>query len=484
MAPNLPLVAQMPEAIPFAPETRPADSGHAPFNAWEHLPSPPSGVVVWVAEEHATVPRGGDAAAARRAGTEILTDRWSTSCRALSVEHLPDSVAAFWLVGVTSAANILACLQRVRDRLTAAGTVVITFGVDAQPSRVPRWREFWVSIGQRLGFGLRDRGPGHLVLELADEQPRWRLALASERDWPQVGELFEAIYHQPLDRELWAWKYAEGRGNAVLAFKGDQLVAHYGGMYRDIRLAGKPEWAMQVGDVMVHPAQRAVWTRQGAFFLTCSTWAEMYGPFDFGFPSGRHMRLAEKLGIYVQAGKVLESRWTPAERPGPRIATRLQPIAAQTAAIGAEIDALWSAMAADLAEAAVCVRDWRWLQRRYLQHPSFRYEVVAVRARWTGRLIGVLVIRLHPDECELLDLVGRLADIPALIDQARRICALRGRRSLYLWISDTRARHFQVHGATQREIDLEIPTDGWTGSPRARELVDRWWLTAGDSDYR
>jgi hypothetical protein len=474
----------MPEAIPLPPETRPADSDHAPFNAWEHLPSPPTDVVVWVAEDHATAARGIDADGARQVRTEVLTDRWSTSCRALSVEQLPDTVPAFWLVGVTPATNILACLQRARDRLMAAGRVVITFGDEDRPSRLPRWREFWASIGQRLGFEVRDRGSDHLVLELANEQPRWRLALATERDWPQVGELFEAIYHQPLDRELWAWKYAEGRGNAVLAFKGDQLVAHYGGMYRDILLRGQPEWAMQVGDVMVHPAQRAVWTRQGAFFLTCSTWAEMYGPFDFGFPSGRHMRLAEKLGIYVQAGKVLESRWTPAESTRPRAGTRLQPVDAQGGAIGAEIDVLWSAMAADLAEAAVCVRDWQWLQRRYLHHPSFRYEVVSVRARWTGRLIGVLVIRLHPDECELLDLIGRLADIPLLIDQARRICALRRRGSLYLWISDTRARHFQVHGAAQREIDLEIPTDGWTGSSRAGELVHRWWLTAGDSDYR
>jgi hypothetical protein len=130
------------------------------------------------------------------------------------------------------------------------------------------------------------------------------------------------------------------------------------------------------------------------------------------------------------------------------------------------------------------VRDWAWLQSRYLCHPSIRYEVVAVRRRGSGRLLGVLALRLHPQECELLDLLGRIADIPTLIDQARRICALRGRQSLYLWIGDARARHFQVHGAVQSEIDLEIPTDGWTGSPRAQELVNRWWLTAGDSDYR
>ena len=455
------------------------------IDAWLSANDSTAGLVLWSLDGDHVAQRLRDRGHSVNVGdTVALTDRWSISRLIPAVRNDVVDCAAFWYSGMTPEANILGSLRLAADRLLPGGQVVVTFSSGGEHPRLPRWREFWISIGQRLGFTVRDRGPNHLILELSAEQPRWRLALASERDWPQVGELFEAIYHQPLDRELWAWKYAEGRGNAVLAFKGDQLVAHYGGMYRDILLAGKPEWAMQVGDVMVHPAQRAVWTRQGAFFLTCSTWAEMYGPFDFGFPSGRHMRLAEKLGIYVQAGKVLESRWTPAERPGPRIATRLQAVDAQAAAIGAEIDTLWTAMAAELADAAVCVRDWRWLQRRYLQHPSFRYEVVAVRARWTGRLIGVLVIRLHPDECELLDLVGRLADIPALIDQARRICALRGRRSLYLWISDTRARHFQVHGATQREIDLEIPTDGWTGSPRAGELVDRWWLTAGDSDYR
>ena len=456
-----------------------------PIDFWALAGALTAPVVLWSLD-------GGEAAQHLRergrspipAETQALTERWPTS---RLIPAVPNDVAgceAFWYIGMTPEVNILGSLRLAADRLLPGGQVLVTFSEEKRSARLPRWREFWASIGQRLGFSVCERSLGHLVLRLGSDQPRWRLALASERDWPQVGELFEAIYRQPLDRELWAWKYADGRGNAVLAFKGDRLVAHYGGMYRDILLGGEPEWAMQVGDVMVHPAQRAVWTRQGAFFLICSTWGEMYGPLDFGFPLGRNMRLAEKLNLYAQAGKIIESRWTVAETTRPRIGTRLQAVDAQAAAIGAEIDALWSAMAADLCQAAVCVRDWQWLQRRYLCHPSFRYEVVAVRARWTGRLLGVLVIRLHPDECELLDLIGRPADIPVLIDQARRLCALRGRGSLYLWISDTRAQHFQVHGAAQREIDLEIPTDGWTGSPRAGELVDRWWLTAGDSDYR
>lgn len=472
-------------SVTFAAPLSDAESGALVAPDDLYLPPPPARIVVWS-------PGGREAQrslrargrAARIAATEVLTDRWPISRLALSTTDITETVDAFWLTGVTPAANTLACLQRARDRLALGGIVLVTFSVEPQPPRLPRWREFWVSIGLRLGFAVRDQGPAHLVLKLDGAQPRWRLALASERDWPQIGTLFETIYRQPFNLDLWAWKYGEGRGHAVLAFKGDELVAHYGGMYRDILLAGEREWAMQVGDVMVHPAQRAVWTRQGAFFLTCSTWAEMYGPLDFGFPSGRSMRLAEKLGIYVQAGKVLESRWTPAESTRPRAGTRLQAVDADAVAIGQEIDALWSAMAADLGKAAVCVRDWQWLQRRYLRHPSFQYEVVAVRARWSGRLLGVLAMRLHPEECELLDLIGRLADIPTLIDQARRICALRGRRSLYLWIGDAHAGHFQVHGAVQREIDLDIPTDGWTGSARAQELVDRWWLTAGDSDYR
>jgi hypothetical protein len=471
----------------FAPSTVLASEavGVNQIDAWAQSRTLPVRVVLWSMD-------GGEAEQGLRergyrpslAGTQALTDRWPISRLVPSISDDGGVWDAFWFAGMNPAANILGCLQFARDRLAPGGLVVVTFGQESQSPRLPRWREFWVSIALRLGLTVRSRGDGYVELEPGDARPRWRLALATERDWPQIGVLFEAIYQQPLDLDLWAWKYAEGRGNAVLAFKGDELVAHYGGMYRDILLRGEREWAMQVGDVMVHPAQRAVWTRQGAFFLTCSTWAEMYGPLDFGFPSGRHMRLAEKLGIYVQAGKVLESRWTPAESTRPRAGTRLQAVDADAVAIGPKIDALWSTMAADLGEAAVCVRDWQWLQRRYLRHPSFRYEVVAVRARWSGRLLGVLVVRLHPEECELLDLIGRLADIPTLIDQARRICALRGRGSLYVWISDTRAGHFQAHGAVQREIDLEIPTDGWTGSPRARELVDRWWLTAGDSDYR
>lgn len=416
--------------------------------------------------------------------TEVLTDQWPTSRLAISTKLSHEVVELCLLARVTPEVNILASLQRIKDNLSHQGFVVVTFSEGSESARLPRWREFWLSIGLRLGFEMVDKGDAHVTLKIAAVQPRWRLALASPNDWPQIGALFETVFKQNFDTKLWRWKYGEGRGHAVIAFRGDQVIAHYGGMYRDILLEGRREWAMQVGDVMVHPSQRAVWTRQGAFFQTCVTWAEMYGPLDFGFPSLRSMRLAQKLGIYIKAGRIVEIRWTVSKAVRRHFGTRLKIIDSNFGSIASNVDELWSAMSAELVVAAVGVRDWRWLHQRYLSHPSIRYQVIGVYRRWSEKLIGVFVLRMHSEECELLDLIGRIEDFPRLLGEANRFCALNGCKSLYLWISDAWSTHFLTSGAVKREIDLEIPTDGWTGSPLALELVDRWWLMGGDSDYR
>jgi hypothetical protein len=443
-------------------------------------------VIAWSPDPRSTAVANLRCAALLRPQTEVLTTRWSISCIGPRLDPVSGEWDACLFADVDPAVNILRCLELARAALRPGGRVIVQFAPEGVPPRLPNWRSFWATIGARVGFAPAPQAAGSVVLERDTVEHRWRLELAGERHVPDIAKLFHAIYGAELDPRLWAWKYAEGRGNAVLAYRGPELVAHYGGMARDILLRGEPDWAMQVGDVMVHPDERGVLTRKGAFFLTTTTWAEMFGPLDFGFPTGRSMRLGERLGIYVHAGKTVELRWPAAQDPSIPWTTRLSAVSesADGTSVARDIDRQWQRMAIGLAEAVLGVRDWAWVLHRYLRHPVQRYEVVVARRRFSARGRGVLVIKRHAGEAELMDLIGEPGDMPFLIDIARRLCARWGLPAMFMWVARSHADLLRHHGAVERDIDLEIPTDGWTGSPRAMDLRDRWWLTSGDSDYR
>ena len=295
--------------------------------------------------------------------------------------------------------------------------------------------------------------------------------------------MFQEVFGHPLTRALWDWKYANGRGNGVSASRDGVMIAHYGGMYREILLCGKPDWAYGGSDVMVHPKERGVMTRQGPFQLTAACTAEMYGPVAFGFPNARAMLVAERMGFYSKAAQMATVRWDPGA-PGWRLRTRVRVLDRTRAQDHAWVDALWAAMANDLRDAVVGVRDWKYLEHRYCEHPHNDYELLCVSARWTGKPLGLLVLRRLEASCELLDVVAPLANLPLLIDQARRMTARWGLAHLYCWITDTHVAKFVACGGQEEALNVYIPTSCWTDDPRVDMLKNRWWLMSGDTDFR
>ncbi|CDW92747.1 MULTISPECIES: GNAT family N-acetyltransferase [unclassified Thiomonas] len=400
--------------------------------------------------------------------------------------RLPDKdlapVPAVWLANLTPAVNILACLQSALAALAPGGIVLLSFAA-VERARLPKWRSYWVSIAQRLGLQLQHDGGGHICLVRADRVPRWEIRLADQRDMPQIQSLFSAVFGHELSESVWAWKYAQGRGHAILAYQDGHLVAHYGAIYRDIFLEGERNWALQVVDVMVHPGHRAVMTKQGAFFLMTTTWDEVYGPLAFGFPTARSMQLGQRLGIYADAGAIVEVRWPPGSKR-PFLTTHLVPVDLRDSVHRAKVDALWQVMREDLSGRVVGLRGADWLAHRFAEHPSRRYEILAVSHRLSGAWEGVIVWREWDGRIEILDLVAPVQKMPVLFEQAQRVCALRGCREVYLWIAAASADMVRTKGATVHETDMRIPTDCWTGAPGAERLIDRWWLVGGDSDFR
>jgi hypothetical protein len=386
----------------------------------------------------------------------------------------------------------LALWDQLYDRLDE-GAVVILVGrlpIDAPP-RMPKWLEYAAAIGARCGFAEQPLMNGAYDIERSGFYrvfrkmtiARWQLRHVRTSDFEAIATLFLEVFAHPISKALWSWKYANGHGDGVVAARNGTLIAHYGGMYRDVMLCGKPDWVFQICDVMVHPKERGVMTRQGPFLLTAATSAEIYGPLGFGFPNARAMEVAAKMGLYAEVGQMSEVRWEPS-LPRFRLRTRLQLLVSGRADSQAVVETVWAAMANDLVDAVVGVRDWAFVEYRYFSHPHNRYEVLAVTSRLTGKPLGVMVLRRLEAMCELVDVIAPLANLTLVIDQARRLTGLWGMRYLYCWITKNQVQRFLATDGQEVGLNVSIPTSCWTADPRADIFKDRWWLMSGDTDFR
>lgn len=411
---------------------------------------------------------------------------------------LPDGAAtsfgAALVLDFSPELHPLALFESLSD-LLAEGGILVLMGRQAG-SALPRrvhWLDDAMAIAGRCGFAVQATAGDHEIAACEEAgsfvrilrksgQPRWRIGHVTEADFAEVAQLFQVVFAHPLSPELWAWKYADGRGNAVIASRGGEVIAHYGGMYRDVLIQGSPDWVFQICDVMVHPKERGVLTRQGPFLLTAATSAEIYGPLGFGFPNARAMKVAEKMGLYAPADQMAEVHWTPSST-SVRLRSRVRPVGV-AASDHAAVNALWEAMAHDLKDGVVGVRDWAYVEHRYVNHPLNQYDVLMVTARLSGKPLGVVVLRRHDNGCELMDVIAPLANLPLVIDQARRMTARWGLSRLYCWVTQRHAARFVDCAGTQEALDVMIPTSCWTDDPRADALKGKWWLMSGDTDFR
>ncbi len=320
--------------------------------------------------------------------------------------------------------------------------------------------------------------------------PKWRLQILEKNQAPEMFGLFKKIFHHDMTPTTWQWKYSSNSGREIGIWRNNQLIAHYGGVSRKILFFGQPQTAVQIGDVMVDTSERGTLTRKGPFFLMAATFLERYIGYGkpyligFGFPNERAMKVAERLGLYAKAGHMLEFSWSTRSR-FPLWGTRLHLIGCgQTDFAATAADQCWQHMAADLQTAIIGVRDWQYLQHRYLDHPNQQYQIMLVRNRFSKYARGILVLRYDPEGCEIVDLIAPLAEIPLLITHARRLAGIHGASRVFCRITENFAAHFSAAGGTKQELDIHIPSNIWSTGPPISSLRDHWWLMSGDTDFR
>lgn len=332
---------------------------------------------------------------------------------------------------------------------------------------------------------------GYLLLKLRRvSRPRWQLGAISSSNAGVMRELFAEVFHHPMSHEHWLWKYGDGRGFAIGVWEKGRLIAHYGGVARNIMFFGEPQSAAQSCDVMVAPAGRATLSRQGPLFLAAATYLENqlgYGNqhlLGVGFPSARAWKAPARLGLYGgPVGRMLELSW-PAARGRPSLLRAVRPLDLTKAGHRADADACWAAMRAGLRGMIAVVRDAETLHHRYTAHPDKAYRIFVVRHRFWGRPFGLFVLRPGAEEgCELMDVIAPLAAVPRLVTQALRVAASLGASRLFGWVVDNIRAHFGPDAAV-RDLEINVPANAWTAGPPIGNLIGKWWLTGGDTDFR
>jgi hypothetical protein len=292
-----------------------------------------------------------------------------------------------------------------------------------------------------------------------------------------------------MSEALWRWKYGNGRGLAVGVWEHQSLVAHYGGVSRAIMYFGRGQLASQSVDVMALKEGRPGLARQMPFFVAAATFLERTTGFGrphllgFGFPNTRAQRAPERLGLYTEpVGKMVGLTWNLESRDLRRFlfsARRLDLSADDDIQL---VDRCWHAMQQTTRQFIVGVRDSAWVSYRFANHPEHRYEIYAVFLRGKRTPFGVVILREHADNTlEWMDAIAARKHIKWLLFGIQFLAEQRFRR-LYAWISQG-LQPFFAQPLEVNDLQIGIPSNGWTTGPTVGQLAGRWWLMGGDTDF-
>lgn len=333
--------------------------------------------------------------------------------------------------------------------------------------------------------------------------PAWTVMTLDAAQSGEIRTLFETVFGRPMSQALWNWKYADGRGAASgVRWRSGALVAHYGGTRRGFRMStGLDVTAVHIGDVMVHPQARDIFSRRGPFgavtahFIDTHCHADAGGQsFGFGFPNARHMRLGRLLGLYDALDDVFEVRadvqavaGTASTAP---MAPRVHGMDGADATLESQFSPLWSRMRADLAGLGHCERPWAWWRHRYANHPEHRHQGLWLLE--SGAVdappVAALVLRRDttPGVWELLDWVAPLALAPRIWAAAARYVAQAGGHGLIMWgtAAVVRAMALGQGGGIHPACALAV-TCRQGGVPAAlAHMRGQMWVMGGDTDFR
>lgn len=322
------------------------------------------------------------------------------------------------------------------------------------------------------------------------------------------------VFRSEVDADWFRWKYAQGVGAGL--FNHGELAAFCGGVPRPLWWRGQRLHGLQITDVMVREPWRQVGRRGGAFArVSAALYERQLGslaaawgggqngmlargaPFDvgYGFPSHRHLKLAEMLGLLRDGGPVMAAVWTEAARPvmdqvlrdgakgsDPWLADELDASGALRAAQRG-----WALMGHALRDEVVGERGWDVLHWRYVAQPRGAtmgpVRFLGLRRPWHPWFSGVLVLRDDPHKTLWLDWIGPPLMLRLAWAHALSLSLRRGAKEMHGWFS---ARPWALLAQTSAAGSGEVARLGVPVAGRfsKQDLAGAsWWMMAGDTDF-
>lgn len=313
-------------------------------------------------------------------------------------------------------------------------------------------------------------------------------------DSSQFVDLHQAIFKSTFNHSQYQWKYLD-RGNPSLGLwnGAGKLIAHCGGLQRELCFESAPILGLQITDVMVHPQWRAILTRRGPFYWV-SYWLyqnqigeQAKAKVGYGFPSHRHLELAVKLRLLLDGGSIWQMQWATV-RSSPTWFWYYRKLTAASSDWENVLKSSWQRMQKTSQDLCLGSRTFNELIWRYHQHPQHQHIYLGLKRPWSSQIIGVAIIR-YPDSNKnkllWLDWIGppsALRNALAMVRNYSYDC--HGiNAEVEAWGSE------QIRQALKRTLQYSEQRVAGLGLPiqsclSASEITEKpWWWMAGDTDF-
>ena len=303
--------------------------------------------------------------------------------------------------------------------------------------------------------------------------------------------LFLTCFGDDISPYFLQWKYATSQGLGLGAYSDSdgqksKLIGFIGGLPREVYWCGQSVKAIQICDVMVHPSFRHLQPKKGVFQQLATRFLANLissdGPYQlgYGFPSQRAFRLANRLKLYEAVDDMVRVEW--------RCQKTLRGFLSRSREINQEdkdiVDCLGQAMHRSFDQSIIGRRDWAYLDARYLKHPTESYICRMVNSTITGQPLGVIVLKRHEaDVFEWVDIIAPRKRFDLLIHAALRFTRRAQANELFSWITSSHQDLFNSGSPRVTPLDIVIPAYNAVQAPAIDNILSRWFLMPGDSDF-
>jgi ABC-type polysaccharide/polyol phosphate transport system ATPase subunit len=309
-----------------------------------------------------------------------------------------------------------------------------------------------------------------------------------------IQNLFQICFNKPFNSRVWDWKYKWSAGTpGKVALRDGEVIGFLGGLLRPAEAMGQRVYGLQIGDVMVHPRERAAFSRRGVFYQMAQAYlgqhlhvatpkhppAGKVAVFAYGFPNARAMKLGQYLGFYKPSGAILELNWAASVgQPDPLLAMR------RKESIQFSESRLFRKMIRTMPEMTLPDRSDGWIAERYLNHPTHSYIVFVLKNRLLQQVQCAMVVRERKDHLEWIDYVGPAGQLTMAIEALRRQAFHMGKERVAAWINKPMLHYFNHHQPQVAETEIIVPVNQFPESVFSEQLSENLWLMSGDSDFR